>query len=140
MKDAKNNLRIRCRDEDADYDDSGDPKPLKLNASDLGNGGARDSEGQSGTGFKGNVYHLKGQQRQECGRFVLQRRFRSSDVSVYSVQSVPAQPVICISDPNRDKATAETPSAIKGKKAEKLSDDARLPFGENSWLLTGSCP
>ena len=37
MKDAKNNLvYMLLRDEDADYDDSGDLYSMSLNASDLG--------------------------------------------------------------------------------------------------------
>lgn len=57
-----------------------------------------------------------------------------SDVSVYSVQSVPgSSAVICISDPNRDKDRG-TLTMHKGKKAEKLSDDVNdyYAFGENS--------
>ena len=136
MKDAKNNLvYMLLRDEDADYDDSGDLYSMSLNASDLGKMEERDSDvDYLELVSKGNVYYLKDTNDKNVADLYCNGDSILSDVSVYSVQSVPgSSAVICISDPNRDKDRG-TLTMIKGKKAEKLSDDVNdyYAFGENS--------
>ncbi|MBS6954856.1 MAG: zinc ribbon domain-containing protein [Enterocloster asparagiformis] len=135
-KDAKNNqVYMLIKDEDADYEDGSDLFSMSLNASDLGKMEERDSDVNSlELVSNGNVYYLKDTNDKNVGDLYCNGDSVLSDVSVYSVQSVPKSSVVlCISDPNKDKNRG-TLTLVKGKKAEKLAEDVNdyYAFGENS--------
>ena len=135
-KDAKNNqVYMLIKDEDADYEDGSDLFSMSLNASDLGKMEERDSDVNSlELVSNGNVYYLKDTNDKNVGDLYCNGDSVLSDVSVYSVQSVPkSSAVLCISDPNKDKNRG-TLTLVKGKKAEKLAEDVNdyYAFGENS--------